>query len=260
MHFFFTYEAQAVQHPDRPWCRASRPGITNLLPADAAAQLGPSNLPFKENLYFGKIDWEPTDRDRFELSAQVRKETSTAVSATSPRQPPAAYETNNDDKRFDLRWQHSGDAYFNELLVYPRRRRSTRRLANNSAMARSIPTRSRTLIRPSIATGAANPLATQNKGQKGPSLQDDLTFNDLEWHGDHVIKMGVKYKDITLDAAGRGRHQCAVLLRRDADGPDATPYKAFFTKPVMARAEPECKPRTSNSASVSRTTGRSTTS
>ncbi len=55
-----------------------------------------------------------------------------------------------------------------------------------------------------ILTTGDSPLAQQNKGQKGPSLQDDLTFNDFEWHGDHVIKMGVKYKAVKLTAQDAG--------------------------------------------------------
>ncbi|NEL43005.1 MAG: hypothetical protein G3W69_34885, partial [Xanthomonas perforans] len=46
--------------------------------------------------------------------------------------------------------------------------------------------------------GATSGLAIQRKGQKGPSFQNDLTFNNLEWHGNHVIKMGVKYKEVEL--------------------------------------------------------------
>ena len=29
----------------------------------------------------------------------------------------------------------------------------------------------------------------QNKGQKGPALQDDFSLTDLHWHGDHLVKM-----------------------------------------------------------------------
>ena len=61
---------------------AVTPGVTSangvdvpsLLPADVRSQFGPSNLPFSEDLYFGKIDWELSDRDRLEASGQVRLE------------------------------------------------------------------------------------------------------------------------------------------------------------------------------------------
>ncbi len=37
-------------------------------------------------------------------------------------------------------------------------------------------------------------------------MQDDLTFNDLNWCGDHIIKMGVKFKEVKLTGAGRIEH------------------------------------------------------
>ncbi len=230
MHFFATYEGKRFNTPITvvPDDNAV-PGVP-YLPAAAAAQLGPSNLPFEENLYFGKIDWEPTDRDRFELSAQIRKENQTGGIGGSTAAS-AAYKTKNDDKRYVLRWQHSGEAYFNELLF-------THEDAFNAPVANNVgngviytyplqdsdPT--------IVATGAANPLATQNKGQKGPSIQDDLTFNDLQWNGDHVIKTGFKYKDITLDAADAADINPQFYYDVTSAGVGSIPYKAFFTKPV----------------------------
>jgi outer membrane receptor protein involved in Fe transport len=229
-HFFVAYEGKrfdtpvtVVPSPD------GAPGVP-YLPADVAAQLGPANLPFKEDLTFGKIDWEPTDRDRIEASAQIREEKQrggiggqTAASA--------AYDTKNNDKRYSLRWQHSGEAYYNELLV-------TYEDAFNAPTALNygngyVYTWSRPNDDPTIvSTGAANPLATQNKGQKGPAFQDDLTFNDLEWHGDHVIKVGIKKKNITLKAADAADVNPQFTYNVTPDGVSDTPYKAFFTKPV----------------------------
>ncbi|MDQ6646935.1 MAG: TonB-dependent receptor [Pseudomonadota bacterium] len=230
MHFFATYEAKRFNTPVTVIADTdATPGIP-LLPADAAAQLGPSNLPFVENLYFGKIDWEPTDRDRLELSAQIRKEKQTGGVGNGSTAASAAYQTKNDDKRYTVRWQHSGDSYFNELLVSHENSFNApvaNNLGNGYVYTYPLPNNDPTLI----SIGAANPLATQNKGQKGPSIQDDLTFNDLEWYGDHVIKMGVKYKDITLDAADAADIN-PQFYYDVTQGPNAIPYKAFFTKPV----------------------------
>ena len=56
-----------------------------------------------------------------------------------------------------------------------------------------------------IDAGSAEPLATQIKGQEGPMISDDFTFNDLTWHGDHVVKIGYKCKDDHAERAGRRR-------------------------------------------------------
>lgn len=227
MHFFFTYEAKKFDTPI-----TVTPGVTGtaaFLPAGASAQLGPADLPFNEDLYFGKIDWEPTDRDRFELSAQLRKEgqydnigNQTAASA--------GIDVINRDTRIAARWQHSGNSYFNELLF-------THENAYNNptplhfadgAAYTWAPQQDATIL----ITGSANALATQKKGQKGPAIQDDLTFNDLTWHGDHVIKMGVKYKKVDLNAQDAGNSNPQFTYNVDPTGTAATPYKVFFPNPV----------------------------
>ena len=227
MHFFFTYEAKKFNTPV-----TVVPGVTDTigyLPADVAAQAGPSNLPFKEDLYFGKIDWEPTDRDRFELSAQKRKEDQ-YDNIGGVTAPAAGIDTLNNDTRIALRWQHSGDIYFNELLfTHENAYNNPSPLSNgNGAVYTFDPMNNQTIL----ITGAANALATQKKGQKGPALQDDLTFNDLEWHGDHVVKMGVKYKAVDLNAQDAGESNPQFYYNVNTTGTSATPYKAFFPNPV----------------------------
>lgn len=232
MHFFMAYEAKRFDTPVTVTPSADgSPGVP-YLPSSAASQLGPADVPFQEDLYFGKIDWEPTDRDRFEVSAQVRNETQLdGLGNGAQTGPTAAYNVKNDDKRYALRWQHSGEAYFNELLL-------TYEDAKNAPTAinygnGNVYTWQRATDDPVIVeTGAANPLATQNKGQKGPAIQDDFTFNDLEWHGTHVVKMGMKLKKVTLNAADAADVNPQFYYNVTADGTDATPYKAFFTKPV----------------------------
>jgi outer membrane receptor protein involved in Fe transport len=231
MHFFMTYEAKRFDTPITVTPSADgSPGVP-FLPADVAAQFGPANLNFKEDLYFGKIDWEPTDRDRFEASAQIRQEDQLG-GVGGQNAVTSAYSTRNNDKRYALRWQHSGEAYFNELLLtYEDAFNAPTALnyGNGLIYTWERPTDDPTIIQ----TGAANPLATQDKGQKGPAIQDDLTFNDLEWHGDHVIKLGFKKKMVTLHAADAADVNPQFSYNVTPDGTAATPYKAFFTKPVV---------------------------
>jgi outer membrane receptor for ferrienterochelin and colicin len=228
MHFFVTYEAKRFDTPITV-VPGSIAGTQAFLPASAAAQLGPANLPFTEDLYFGKLDWEPTDRDRFELTGQVRKEdqydnigNQTAASA--------GIDVLNNDTRLALRWQHSGEAYFNEVLLTHEKAYNNPtplRFGNGSAYTYGPDNDAAILF-----TDAANALATQKKGQKGPAIQDDLTFNDFEWHGDHVIKMGVKYKEVTLNAQDAGLDNPQFFYNVDPTGTATTPYKVFFPNPV----------------------------
>jgi len=90
-HFFVTYEAKRF---DLPVTIAPEGSVTNrvgLLPADAAAQLGPASQPFEQDLIFAKIDFEPTDYDRIELTFQDRDETQQQFSGQTA--PSAGKET-----------------------------------------------------------------------------------------------------------------------------------------------------------------------
>lgn len=229
MHFFFTYEAKKFNTPVAVVPNGQVPNAAALLPADVSAQIGPSNLPFNEDLYFGKIDWEPTDKDRFELSGQIRKE-SQYDNIGDQTAASAGIAVINNDTRLDLRWQHSGASYFNELLFTHEKAYNNPTPLNfgNGSAYTYGPQNDATIL----IAGPANALATQKKGQSGPALQDDLTFNDLEWHGDHVIKMGVKYKAVDLNAQDAGDTNPQFFYNVEPNGTQAQPYKVFFPNPV----------------------------
>ncbi|KGI79126.1 TonB-dependent receptor [Oleiagrimonas soli] len=235
-HFFVTYEGKRFNTPVAVVPDAEAvPGLPGL-PASAAAQLGPANRPFSENLYFTKFDWEPTDRDRFELSAQIRKESQIGgVGGTTG--PSAAFSVINNDKRYTIRWQHSGYSYFNELLyTYEDSNYAPTAITTGNGAVYTYapdgtgPTSSQT--KTIVSTGGADPRATQNKGQKGPAIEDNLTFNDFQWHGDHVIKMGFKYKWITLHSSDAGATNPQFFYNVTPSGTDSQPYEVIFPKPV----------------------------
>ena len=230
-HFFITYEAKRFNTPITVVPSTDAVPAMPGLPADIAAQFGPANLTFSENLYFGKIDWEPTDHDRFEVSAQIRKEDQLGGIGNQNAKS-AGFSVINDVKRYDARWQHSGYSYFNELLVTYEDSSYAPTALNlgNGGIYTYAPASNQTATL--INAGAASPLATQNKGQKGPAIEDNLTFNDLQWHGDHVIKMGVKQKWIELHAADAADVNPQFYYDVTPAGTSTQPYRVFFTKPV----------------------------
>jgi outer membrane receptor for ferrienterochelin and colicin len=247
MHFFITNSVKRFTTPI-----TVVPGITtattpsgttinvpDLLPPDAQAQIGPANVPFFENLFFGKLDWEPTDRDRFELRAQIRNETQTGsvggVNAASN-----GFQTKNTDKRYELYWSHSADSWFNEfLLTYENAFYRPQPATQGVGQVYTYGPSNDGVI---LETGAPSPLAAQNKGQKGPGFKDDLTFTDFHWLGDHVVKMGVRYADLTLVAQDSGDATAQAFYNvcpPDSTDPTCppgtgtTPYKAFFASPTV---------------------------
>ena len=81
--------------------------------------------------------------------------------------------------------------------------------------------------------GGASALDSQVKGQKGWSIEDNLTLDGIQWAGDHTIKMGVKYKQIDLYASDAAQiNPTFTYSLGDPDFPDSIPYKAQFVKPV----------------------------
>jgi hypothetical protein len=228
MHFFVTYESKRYSKPITVTPGVS--GINALLPASVVGEFGPSTLPFKEDLFFGKIDWELSDADRIDVSAQVRNESLTQNIGVG-QAPSASIQTKNDDERLDARWQHSADRWLNEFLV-------TYEDAYNSPTASNYGNGAVYTYQPQndahiIDTVAASPLATQHKGQRGPALQDDITFHNLYWMGDHTVKMGAKVKWVTLTAQDAENINPQFFYDVNLTGTAAEPYKAFFTNPVQ---------------------------
>ncbi|RDS82136.1 hypothetical protein DWU98_08795 [Dyella monticola] len=239
-HFFMAYEGKEYDTPI-----AISPGnaadLVPQLPAAAQAQLGPSSLPFKEDLYFVKFDWEPTDRDRFELSGKYRSETAISGPGTGEAAS-TAVNLINYDRRFDIRWDHSADSWFNRLqFTYENAfYKPTPVEFGNGSVYTTLPSAGTQEI---LDVGAASPLSGQDKGQKGPSISDDLTFNDFEWHGDHVIKMGVSYKLVTLTAQDAFNYNPQFSYYVTPTGTDPDPYQVQFpialpgTSPVVRTSD-----------------------
>ena len=228
MHFFLSYEAKRYDTPITVVPGVS--GIDAVLPPDVVAQFGPADLPFTEDLYFGKIDWEFSDRDRIEVSSKVRKEQQ-RDNVGNQFAASRGVDVVNDDTRIDARWQHSADRWFNELLV------NWQKVTNgpaaltvgNGAIYEWAPDNNRTII----IVGGADARATQEKSQKGPGIKDDLTFNNLNWMGDHTVKLGVKYQEVKLAAADASPNGNPVFHYDVTDtGTSPIPYKVDFPTPV----------------------------
>jgi outer membrane receptor for ferrienterochelin and colicin len=224
MHFFVT---NSVKRFDTPIAVVPGvTGVTDLLPPDAQAQLGPANLPFFENLFFGKLDWEITDSDRVELRAQNRRESQIGnVGGTTAAS--AGINVKNTDKRYELYWEHSADSWYNEfLLTYENAFYvPQQRISGVGQVYTFGPANNATILQ----TGAADPRAQQNKGQKGPGFKDDLTFTDLHWLGDHTVKMGVKYKDVELTASDASTDTAKLFYDVEPGlGTDPNPYQAVL--------------------------------
>lgn len=229
-HFFVTYEAKRF---DLPVTITPSGGVANradLLPADAAAQLGPESQPFEQDLIFAKIDIEPTDNDRIELSVQDRDESQEAFSGQTARSHGRI--SDNTDRRYALRWNHSGERFYNEvLLTHEDSFNNPTPLTFGNGFVYTAPDGTQDPVL--VQIGGGSPLDAQVKGQKGWSIENNLTLDGLQWAGDHTVKMGVKYKEIDLYAsdAAEINPQFYYTVGNPAF-PSDIPYRVQFTKPI----------------------------
>jgi outer membrane receptor protein involved in Fe transport len=229
MHFFFTYEAKEFTTPNT--VRAPQlfddagnelDWVGGLTP-ELRENYGPVANPFDEDLYFGKIDWEFSDADRIELSAKIRKQTQQSGAAGVIAES-AAFTYVNDDDRYALRWAHTGESYFNEATV------TYEDTEDTPSKTSSVPGRQFVAVGtaafgfdPILQVDGVDPLAYFFTSQSGYSVQDDVTFLDFSWHGDHTIKTGIKFKDVELEM-------------RDAD---TQAVYSFYVSPAPGGIDPD---------------------
>lgn len=230
MHFFFSYEAKDfVLNVDPVATPRQWESFEDYLPAGVRAQLGPTTQPFNEDLYFGKLSWDVGDNDRLELSAKYRDEE--GVSGAGGTTTDSAAKVNfNTDKRYDLRWMHYGETFLNEArityedsLFNP----AAFTIGNQSVYTRG-PNRNDVLI----TADSTSALSIQRKGQKGPAFQNDLTFNSFEWMGDHVVKMGVKYKSVELTQSENSAINPTFRYSVNDGSLTVTPYSPVGTNSI----------------------------
>jgi hypothetical protein len=223
-HFFFTYEGKDYETPVAVIPSEVLPGP---LPPGVESNYGPASQPFHEDLYFGKIDWTPTENDLVELTGKYRSETQRD---NVGGQQAASFGSDivNDEKRLDLRWQHTAERWLNDLHVtFEDTTWGPRPLSEGFAQVYTDPAQSDKVL---LQTGAgAN---YQNKGQKGPSIQDDFSLTDLHWNGDHIVKMGFKYKQVKLTTQEINPANPQFFYDVTAAGTSQDPYKARFGVPL----------------------------
>ena len=230
MHFFFAYEKKDFITPRVVLPGSNTSDFVQFLPADVQSLYGPVVAPFEEDLYFGKISWDIGDRDRVEFSAQVRDETQ-LDSIGGQRALEHGRDVINKDKRGTLRWQHSADAWTNEVL-----------LTTEDTEVNPFPTSIGNGIiykvlaenggdideRTLIETGPSSGFDAFIRSQKGWSIADTFTFNSFTWNGDHTVKVGASYKDIELTAQDGGSLNPQFSFEVDENGVAATPYRVDY--------------------------------
>ena len=227
-HFFIAYEAKEYTTPNVVIPGSIYSDRVDQLPAQLQPLVVTSSTPFKEDLYFGKIDWTIGENSLFELTGKYRKEDElNDVGGTSTYEHGSI--NGQEEKRANLHWQYSGANFLNQAnLSYESAFWNQAPLNNGSGYVLSyapVPG-----IEDEVLSAGAGS-SFQRKGQKGWTFQDDLTLNSLQWHGAHTVKMGVKFKSIDLDSTqfNPANPQYYYNILTDVE----TPYRVRFGAPLV---------------------------
>ncbi len=229
LHYFVTYEAKEYDSP-----RTITPGRRfqpDELPPRFRDAIDTSvSVPFKEDLYFGKLSWTPGESHLLELTLKRREEdelTNVGNGANT-----ASYGTlkTGEETRADLRYQFSAQNWLNDAHITFEDTNFAPRPASLANGYRLFVPREgdEDINNPDmdlvLALGGGGDF--QNKGQRGYSFQNDFTFFGFEGH---TIKAGVKYKaiDITAFEQSPFSPQFSYDLLQDLD----VPYFVQFTAP-----------------------------
>lgn len=194
-HFFLAYEAKEYESP-RNLTVGRGFTIDDLpLPLQLEAGSGLFAAPFKEDLYFGKVDWLIGENHYFELTGKYRDE-SELTNIGGQNLPSYATNKLNEETRADLRYQYTNGDWLNDAhLTYEDASFNPSPDTAGIAYILSDGTNINDVV---IRSGAGADF--QDKGQEGWAIQNDLTFTG--WQG-HTVKMGIKFKDVDVNAIER---------------------------------------------------------
>ncbi len=236
LHYFFAYEYKDLVSPRSVFPNINASQAEAYLPADVQALFGPQDVPFEEDLAFGKLSWQATDADLLELSFQYRDEVQ-VDSVGEQRSAEHGRDAINKDERATLRWQHSAiggwvnEAAFStentEINPFPRSIGNGIHYAFFNRLPSGMVQDEWILIQ----TGPAGGGDAQVRKQDGWSIRNDLTFPTLNWLGEHTVKTGVSYKDIELTAQDAGSINPQFRFEVTPSGVASTPYRVDFLAP-----------------------------
>lgn len=228
LHYFAAWEHKALSEANvvapPAWLTVAQAAA--LLPP-GAAQYGPVTNPFKEDLLFAKLDYEPSSVDRFDLSTSLRRESSISGSSGQTAQS-AAINFKNQDNRADLKWQHSAETWLNEAsfayentIVLPT---SSGGLIGQQYIYAASPHAGDLII--NVNGQGPNPYTDRH--QSGWSIKDDFSLPNIKWHGDHTFKMGAKYKKANLTDQDIGLQAMYWYAVDPVNGVAAQPFQAQY--------------------------------
>lgn len=138
--------------------------------------------PFRADLFFGKLTFQPDDRNTIDLSANRRTETDIQGFGGNNSFEVAENKI-NDVNTYNLRYTYRGDSFVNEASVDY--------LDYNFNPTSLSPDSPNFEFAGVINFGGKD--GSQDIKQKGLTFRNDLSLSDVQFSGTHLIKVGIKY-------------------------------------------------------------------
>ena len=247
LHYYLSFERKDNKEL-REFAAGGPASLADNLPADIRAAIdansGTFTVPFKENLWFAKLNWNVDDRHHLEFSYRRRDDRDLrSVGGINTRE--AGVKGIFTETRAGLTHEYRYGNLFNQLsLTYEQASRKPTPL--NIAPGRALflaerPGEPGTAL---VTLGGARDF--QNKGQQGLGIQNDLTLGGLFFKGEHTFKAGFKYKQLDLDGVEINPFNPQVLYSLESHRINANtdragilqpvPFRIEFTRPVSAAA------------------------
>jgi outer membrane receptor protein involved in Fe transport len=214
MHFFVSYEAN---DQDREETVVLGGGFQNFpaLRSSLAKYEGTFVSPFRSDLAFGKLSYQPTASQLVDFSANYRKETDIRGFNNQVSRE-AAENAKNDVWGTNLRHQLTSSTWLNEASAS-----YTKSEWNPTPLdSTSVGFEYEGLLR----IGGRD--TEQNIGQTRLALRDDLTFANLNMHGSHTLKVGGNAEFLDYTVTKHFEENPRYFFASDISS--TIPYKARF--------------------------------
>jgi hypothetical protein len=198
LHYFLSYERKDETRAAQVFLNRTQ------YESMFADELGTFETPFEEDLWFGKLSFQPDDRQRLDLSVTWRDEADIR-DVGGQNAYARANQVNTNVTSVNLRHQFQGNGWLNEASVDYYSYEYNPMALNFSDYGRQY-----YAFRDDNATtpgfqynynardtvlnvgGQSN---NQEIQQENWTLRDDLTFTDIEWNGIHTVKLGAKWSN-----------------------------------------------------------------
>jgi len=191
MHFFGSYEGNYQTRANRVAITTPPTGFPALDSVNLARYAGNFDSPFKQNLFFGKVNYALNDRSNTEVNVSHRQETDVRDFGGN-RAFNTAVDYRQNVTMGQVKYNYFTGPWLNEAKVdYSRFQRNPR--PDNPGTPRRIYQYSGN----EAVIGSYE--TVQDFVQSRVGLRNDLTYTGFQWSGEHVIKGGASIDFVTYD-------------------------------------------------------------